>query len=343
MLVRTLETVDLTVAGASLPLGGPKHRALLHYLALRANTVVAVDELLAALWDGPPPRTARKMVQNVVSELRSGIAAQEWYATDANSLTGGAGRIGGTGHAGGAGGTEGTGGTRTRRFPQAVLLTHGPGYVLRVDPAEVDALAFTRRAREGLVLLEAGAEPEALDLLRAALALWPHPAPAPGPAARWPERRALELLREQVVRHLAAGAGTVLLLSTETRRAAADAGAAFGHEMRLAQEIRAQIDRRQGAVCTEFGSLRVAVFPEEPSAVLPGLERARAAADAVRETLGAERRTTVTALLMPDRTIGGGRERVAPAVVDEGLAALAAMSPGTTRVHLSGAGTENVA
>ncbi|HEY8981723.1 MAG TPA: BTAD domain-containing putative transcriptional regulator [Streptomyces sp.] len=318
MLVRTLEAVTLTVAGASLPLGGPKHRALLHYLALRANTVVAVDELLAALWDGPPPRTARKMVQNVVSELRSGIAAQEWYATDA-------------------------GGGRTRRLPQAVLLTHGPGYVLRVDPAEVDALAFTRRAREGLGLLEAGAGTEALDLLRSALALWPDPAPAPGPAARWPERRALEDLRAQVVRTLAAGAGTVLLLSTESRHTASDAGTAFGHQMRVAHEVRAQIDRRRGAVCTEFGSLTVAVFPEDPLAGLPGLERARAAADAVRASLCAERRTTVTALLMPDRTIHGGRERVAPAVVDEGLAALAATAPGTTRVHVSGAGAENVA
>ncbi|WP_405773965.1 winged helix-turn-helix domain-containing protein [Streptomyces sp. NBC_01538] len=316
MLVHTLESVGLTVSGASLPLGGPKHRALLHYLALRANTVVSVDELLAALWDGPPPRTARKMVQNVVSELRTGIAAQEWYAPE---------------------------GARPRRLSQVVLLTHGPGYVLRVDPDEVDALAFDRLGHDGMALLEAGAEAEAPHTLRAALALWPHATPAHGPAARWPERRRLERLREQLVRHLAAGAGTVLLLSTESRRGLADAGTAFGHEMRLAEEIRAQIDHQQGTVCTEFGSLRVAVFPEDPTTARPGLERARAAADAVRATLSAERRTTVTALLMPDRVIHGGRRRVPAAVVDEGLAALAATAPGTTRVHTSAAPAETAA
>lgn len=324
MLVRVLETVDLTLGepgerggygerggrggagalsglGGLGGLGGPKHRALLHCLALRANSVVPVEELLVALWDGPPPRTARKMVQNVVSELRSWISAQEWSAT-------------------------------ARRAPRAALLTHGSGYVLRVDPDEVDALAFTRQARAGLAQLAGGEENEALGTLRSALALWPTLTPAPGPSARWPERRALEELRDSVVRQLAAGAGAVLLLSTEHRRSAADAGAAFGHEMRLGREIRDQIDRRQGLVCTEFGSLRVAAFPDDLSPE-PALSRARAAAEAVRERLGTGHPTTVTALLMPDRTIQGGRTRVPAAVVDEGLAALAVTPPGTIRVH----------
>ncbi len=53
-----------------LELGGVKQRAILGYLLLHANKVVPTSGLLQAMWDGGPPPTARKMIQNAVSGLR---------------------------------------------------------------------------------------------------------------------------------------------------------------------------------------------------------------------------------------------------------------------------------
>lgn len=53
-----------------LDLGGPKPRLLLALQISRANSVFRVDELIDALWEGRPPRTARKNLQVYVSRLR---------------------------------------------------------------------------------------------------------------------------------------------------------------------------------------------------------------------------------------------------------------------------------
>jgi len=53
-----------------IDLGGVKQRAILGYLLLHANKVVPTSRLLQAMWDGPPPPTARKMIQNAVSGIR---------------------------------------------------------------------------------------------------------------------------------------------------------------------------------------------------------------------------------------------------------------------------------
>jgi predicted ATPase/DNA-binding SARP family transcriptional activator len=56
--------------GASLPLGGPRQRAVLVRLLLDPGRVVPADALVADVWDGNPPPTARKTLQKYVSELR---------------------------------------------------------------------------------------------------------------------------------------------------------------------------------------------------------------------------------------------------------------------------------
>ncbi|WP_329491455.1 AfsR/SARP family transcriptional regulator [Kitasatospora sp. NBC_01246] len=53
-----------------LELGPYKQRLLLAALLCRANTVLSVDQLIDALWDGDQPRTARKNLQVYVSALR---------------------------------------------------------------------------------------------------------------------------------------------------------------------------------------------------------------------------------------------------------------------------------
>jgi len=53
-----------------LPLGPLKQRLLLAMLLCRPCTPVSLDLLTETLWDGEPPRTARKNIQVYVSALR---------------------------------------------------------------------------------------------------------------------------------------------------------------------------------------------------------------------------------------------------------------------------------
>lgn len=71
MEFRLLGPVEVVVDGVEVPgLGGPKPRALLALLALRAGRVVTVDTLVDALWPDDPPTTAVKTVQTYVVQLR---------------------------------------------------------------------------------------------------------------------------------------------------------------------------------------------------------------------------------------------------------------------------------
>ena len=104
MQIRLLGTVDVDLDDRPLKLAGPKQRAVLSMLALRANSTVSVERLVEGLWGEEPPGTAAKMVQQYVSQLRRLLPDD------------GAARI----------------------------ATHGRGYELQVDPAAVDALRFER-------------------------------------------------------------------------------------------------------------------------------------------------------------------------------------------------------
>jgi YVTN family beta-propeller protein len=59
--------------GSELPLGGPKQRALLAILLLRANEVVSRDRLIDGLWGERPPPTAGHTLDNYVSRLRKAL------------------------------------------------------------------------------------------------------------------------------------------------------------------------------------------------------------------------------------------------------------------------------
>jgi peptide/nickel transport system substrate-binding protein len=72
--VRLLGPLEVTLDGLPVELGATKQRALLVMLALRANTVVSVDELVDGLWGEEPPASAVKLVQHYVSQLRKLLA-----------------------------------------------------------------------------------------------------------------------------------------------------------------------------------------------------------------------------------------------------------------------------
>ena len=63
-----------------------------------------------------------------------------------------------------------------KALPQDVLTTRAPGYVLRVEPDELDLHRFERLADEGRSLLARGLAAEASARLSDALSLWRGPA-----------------------------------------------------------------------------------------------------------------------------------------------------------------------
>jgi DNA-binding SARP family transcriptional activator len=68
--LRLLGPVEVAGRDGTAPAIGPKERCLLAVLGVNAGAVVAEDQLVDALWDGAPPRTAAKTLQNYVLRLR---------------------------------------------------------------------------------------------------------------------------------------------------------------------------------------------------------------------------------------------------------------------------------
>ena len=133
---RILGPLEVEDDGRALPLGGAKQRALLAMLLLRANETVSRDRLIEGLWGNRPPNTAPTALQVHVSGLRKVLEPR-----------------------------------RGRQEPQ-VLLTHPPGYLLRVDPDQLDLNLFGRLVGEGRSALSGGNAEGAASTLRTALALW---------------------------------------------------------------------------------------------------------------------------------------------------------------------------
>ena len=72
---RVLGPLEVLEGGQPLPLGGPRQRALLALLLLRANEVVSSDVLLDELWPTEPPLAGRAALRVRVSQLRKALGA----------------------------------------------------------------------------------------------------------------------------------------------------------------------------------------------------------------------------------------------------------------------------
>ncbi|GAB2999642.1 BTAD domain-containing putative transcriptional regulator [Streptomyces pseudoechinosporeus] len=95
-------------AGEPIALKGPRHRAVLARLIVARRRVVPVTRLVEDLWPDPPPN-AVGAVRTFVSALRRALEPE-----------------------------------RGPRTPARLLVTEGPGYVLRAGQDTVDAWAFER-------------------------------------------------------------------------------------------------------------------------------------------------------------------------------------------------------
>jgi DNA-binding SARP family transcriptional activator len=70
MLLKILGPPELVANGAPVQLGGARQRVVLAVLALNANRVASVDQLVRAIWGTTPPTSARNQIQVCVSALR---------------------------------------------------------------------------------------------------------------------------------------------------------------------------------------------------------------------------------------------------------------------------------
>ena len=70
---RILGPLEVSAGGRAVEIGGPKQRALLAILLLRANESVPRDVLVHELWGEQPPAGARHTLEVYVSRLRKAL------------------------------------------------------------------------------------------------------------------------------------------------------------------------------------------------------------------------------------------------------------------------------
>ncbi|SCF39249.1 DNA-binding transcriptional activator of the SARP family [Micromonospora matsumotoense] len=147
MMFRVLGPLEVTVQGTIETPTATKVRWTLALLLLRANQVVSRASIIAELWGEHPPRSAVTTAQTYVYQIRKKYQ---------------------------------------HRFSQLgwgeFVQTRSPGYLLRVDEAEIDAWVFERLSEQGRTSLESGHVEQAARQLHGALALWRGPALADVPA-----------------------------------------------------------------------------------------------------------------------------------------------------------------
>jgi YVTN family beta-propeller protein len=135
-----LGPLEVWRSGCAVPLGGPRQRAVLALLLLEANRVVSMDRLAEDIWGGHPPEGWATTLQIYVVHLRQALEPG-----------------------------------RPKGAAASVLVTKGRGYLLQLDPGQLDAARFQDGFTAGRAALEAGRHAEAAETLRQALELWRGP------------------------------------------------------------------------------------------------------------------------------------------------------------------------
>jgi DNA-binding SARP family transcriptional activator/tetratricopeptide (TPR) repeat protein len=136
-MLRILGPLEFDAGLGPVKLGGPREHAMLALLALRANRVVSMEQLIDAVWAEDPPPTARSQVQTSVSALRK--------------VFGKAGRT-------------------------DVIRTQSSGYVLDMADEDLDRTWFASLVASAYQQAADGQEELAAETLRQALDLWRGPA-----------------------------------------------------------------------------------------------------------------------------------------------------------------------
>ncbi|MGC0418832.1 BTAD domain-containing putative transcriptional regulator, partial [Embleya sp. AB8] len=155
--LRVLGPFEADVADVTVPLGGPRQRAVLALLVAARGRVVSIDRMIEDLWRGEPPAQAITSLQAYVSNLRRLLEPG-----------------------------------RPRRAPATILVSAAPGYALRLPDDAVDAWRFEHLLRTAHDRADT-APAEAHRLAEDALALWHGPAFAAAADEPWAYAEATRL------------------------------------------------------------------------------------------------------------------------------------------------------
>ena len=137
MEFRILGQLEVLARGSRLRLGGGKQRALLAALVLQPNQAVRAERLIELLWGDESPDTAQNVLQVYISQLRKLLEPE-----------------------------------RQRDEPPRLLVGSSAGYMLTVEPDQLDLERFERLANAARQALSKGESEDASRLFREALALW---------------------------------------------------------------------------------------------------------------------------------------------------------------------------
>jgi DNA-binding SARP family transcriptional activator len=140
MEINVLGPLTARENGVSVVPTAAKPRQILSLLALQSDRVVTVATLMEEIWGEDIPRSAATTLQTYILQLRRKIAA----ALD---------------------------GDPSRQAKDVLVTQHG-GYLLQVQPGQVDAHEFTRITASGRAAHEAGDYAAASELLGQALKMW---------------------------------------------------------------------------------------------------------------------------------------------------------------------------
>jgi len=124
IVLRLLGPVEVLVHDTWSTPRKPQQRLVLAMLALRAGQVVPVDELIDAVWEEEPPRSARGSLQVLMTRLRQTLA----------------------------------------RVPGCQLERYGDGYRLQIEPRQADVHQFRALAKAGRAAADGQAALAPFDL-----------------------------------------------------------------------------------------------------------------------------------------------------------------------------------
>lgn len=175
MHIRVLGAFEVVRNEVVLTPSAPKLRRVFALLAINANRVVRIDQIIEELWEDRPPLSATTTLQTYIYQLRKPLG---WPARENGAPS----------------------------FPDSSpvnLRTIFGGYMLHLPDGALDAHQFERLATEGRAKLDAGDLDAAPRILRQALKLWRGPAftaVSTGPLLQ-AEALRLDELRKIVVGH----------------------------------------------------------------------------------------------------------------------------------------------
>jgi DNA-binding SARP family transcriptional activator len=142
--IGVLGPLEVSVGGNSIVPSASKPSQMLAMLALNAGHVVTVRAMTEEVWGSRPPRSSVQTLQTYILKLRRML---QRAITEHDGVS-----------------------------PKDILITRRSGYLLAIDPGDVDAMRYDQLSSVGRQAVNEGNHAAASPMLAEALRLWRGPA-----------------------------------------------------------------------------------------------------------------------------------------------------------------------